>query len=88
LRDKKNNKQQQQYNTIARFFDNSIIKMFHRLRQLTAGDASQGWQSNDFFDVVIVGSAVPEITGRYLSNLPSILGLNIFACLFSGISIS
>ncbi len=37
--------------------------------QLTAGDASQGWQSNDFFDVVIVGSAVPEITGRYFHLL-------------------
>jgi protein-L-isoaspartate(D-aspartate) O-methyltransferase len=37
--------------------------------QLEVGDASQGWQSNDFFDVVIVGSAVPEITGRYFHLL-------------------
>lgn len=29
------------------------------------GDATEGWQSNDFFDVVIVGSSVPKITGRY-----------------------
>ncbi|VVH59619.1 Protein-L-isoaspartate O-methyltransferase (EC [uncultured Gammaproteobacteria bacterium] len=37
--------------------------------QLTLGDGSQGWQSNDFFDVVIVGSAVPDITGRYFHLL-------------------
>ncbi len=37
--------------------------------QLEIGDASQGWQSNDFFDVVIVGSAVPKIIGRYFHLL-------------------
>lgn len=36
---------------------------------LTTGDASQGWQSNDFFDVVIVGSSVPKITKRYFHLL-------------------
>lgn len=36
---------------------------------LEVGDASKGWQSNDFFDVVIVGSSVPEITGRYFHLL-------------------
>jgi predicted RND superfamily exporter protein len=34
LCDKKANKQQQQYNAVARFFDNGIIKIFHRLRLL------------------------------------------------------
>lgn len=33
------------------------------------GDASQGWHSNDFFDVVVVGSSVPKITGRYFHLL-------------------
>ena len=37
--------------------------------QLEVGDASQGWHSNDFFDIVIVGSAVPKITGRYFHLL-------------------
>jgi protein-L-isoaspartate(D-aspartate) O-methyltransferase len=37
--------------------------------QLEVGDASKGWSSNDFFDVVIVGAAVPEITGRYFHLL-------------------
>ncbi|MBT3195312.1 MAG: protein-L-isoaspartate O-methyltransferase [Candidatus Ruthia sp.] len=37
--------------------------------QLEVGDASKGWNSNDFFDVVIVGAAVPEITGRYFHLL-------------------
>jgi len=37
--------------------------------QLEVGDASKGWNSNDFFDVVIVGSAVPKITGRYFHLL-------------------
>jgi protein-L-isoaspartate O-methyltransferase len=40
--------------------------------QLEVGDGSQGWQSNDFFDVVIVGSAVPDInfnTGNRLTKL-------------------
>ncbi|SFV86968.1 Protein-L-isoaspartate O-methyltransferase [hydrothermal vent metagenome] len=36
---------------------------------LEVGDASKGWQSNDFFDVVIVGSSVPKITGRYFHLL-------------------
>ncbi len=36
---------------------------------LRVGDASEGWQSNNFFDVVIVGSAVPKITGRYFHLL-------------------
>ncbi|RUA06693.1 MAG: protein-L-isoaspartate(D-aspartate) O-methyltransferase [Gammaproteobacteria bacterium] len=36
---------------------------------LEVGDASEGWQSNDFFDVVIVGSSVPKITGRYFHLL-------------------
>ncbi|SHE21297.1 Protein-L-isoaspartate O-methyltransferase [Bathymodiolus brooksi thiotrophic gill symbiont] len=37
--------------------------------QLEVGDASQGWQSNDFFDVVIISSAVPKITGHYFHLL-------------------
>ena len=37
--------------------------------QLEVGDASQGWHANDFFDIVIVGSAVPKITGRYFHLL-------------------
>ncbi len=37
--------------------------------QLTVGDGSQGWTSNEFFDVVIVGAAVPKITGRYFHLL-------------------
>ncbi len=37
--------------------------------QLEVGDASKGWTSNDFFDVVIVGTAVPKITGRYFHLL-------------------
>jgi len=37
--------------------------------QLEVGDASKGWNSNDFFDVVIVGAAVPKITGRYFHLL-------------------
>jgi len=36
---------------------------------LEVGDASKGWQSNNFFDVVIVGSSVPKITGRYFHLL-------------------
>ncbi len=36
---------------------------------LEVGDASKGWQSNDFFDVVIVSSSVPKITGRYFHLL-------------------
>jgi protein-L-isoaspartate(D-aspartate) O-methyltransferase len=36
---------------------------------LEVGDASKGWQSGDFFDVVIVGSSVPKITGRYFHLL-------------------
>lgn len=37
--------------------------------QLEVGDASKGWSSNDFFDVVVVGAAVPKITGRYFHLL-------------------
>jgi protein-L-isoaspartate(D-aspartate) O-methyltransferase len=37
--------------------------------QLEVGDASKGWASNDFFDVVVVGSSVPKITGRYFHLL-------------------
>ena len=37
--------------------------------QLEVGDASKGWTSNDFFDVVVVGSSVPKITGRYFHLL-------------------
>ncbi len=37
--------------------------------KLEVGDASKGWSSNDFFDVVIVGAAVPKITGRYFHLL-------------------
>lgn len=37
--------------------------------RLEVGDASQGWQSNDFFDVVIVSSAVPKITKHYFHLL-------------------
>lgn len=36
---------------------------------LEVGDASKGWTSSDFFDVVIVGSAVPKITDRYFHLL-------------------
>ena len=36
---------------------------------LEVGDASKGWNSDDFFDVVVVGSAVPKITGRYFHLL-------------------
>ena len=37
--------------------------------ELELGDASKGWASNDFFDVVVVGSSVPKITGRYFHLL-------------------
>lgn len=37
--------------------------------QLETGDASKGWHSNDFFDVVLVSAAVPKITGRYFHLL-------------------
>ena len=37
--------------------------------QLEIGDASSGWHSKDFFDIVVVGSAVPKITGRYFHLL-------------------
>jgi len=37
--------------------------------KLEVGDASKGWSSNDFFDVVMVGAAVPKITGRYFHLL-------------------
>ncbi len=34
------------------------------------GDASKGWQrSTDFFDVVIIGTSVPKITGRFFHLL-------------------
>ncbi|WP_024792130.1 protein-L-isoaspartate O-methyltransferase family protein [Candidatus Ruthturnera calyptogenae] len=36
---------------------------------LKVGDASKGWYSDDFFNVVIVGSSVPKITGRYFHLL-------------------
>ncbi|KAA0446918.1 MAG: protein-L-isoaspartate O-methyltransferase [Candidatus Thioglobus sp.] len=36
---------------------------------LEVGDASKGWRSKEFFDVVIVGSSVPKITGRYFHLL-------------------
>ncbi len=36
---------------------------------LKIGDVSKGWHSDDFFDVVIVGSSVPKITGRYFHLL-------------------
>ena len=34
--------------------------------RLEVGDATSGWTSNDFFDVVVIGSAVPKITTHYL----------------------
>ncbi len=37
--------------------------------KLEIGDASKGWTSPDFFDVVIVGCAVPKIIGRYFHLL-------------------
>lgn len=37
--------------------------------KLEVGDASKGWTSDDFFDVVVVGSSVPKITGRYFHLL-------------------
>lgn len=37
--------------------------------ELKVGDASEGWQSNSFFDVVIVGSSMPKIIKRYLHLL-------------------
>jgi len=37
--------------------------------KLEVGDASKGWSSNDFFDVVVVGASVPKITGRYFHLL-------------------
>lgn len=37
--------------------------------QLEVGDGSIGWTSKDFFDVVVVGAAVPKITGRYFHLL-------------------
>ena len=36
---------------------------------LIVGDASLGWQTNKFFDVVLVGASVPKITGRYFHLL-------------------
>lgn len=37
--------------------------------KLEVGDASKGWQSNEFFDVVVVGASVPKINGRYFHLL-------------------
>lgn len=37
--------------------------------QLEVGDGSIGWTSKGFFDVVVVGAAVPKITGRYFHLL-------------------
>ncbi|MBE8190390.1 MAG: protein-L-isoaspartate O-methyltransferase [Candidatus Thioglobus sp.] len=37
--------------------------------ELKVGDGSQGWAADDFFDVVVVGAAVPKITGRYFHLL-------------------
>jgi len=35
---------------------------------LEVGDASKGWQrSTDFFDVVVISTSVPKITGRFFS---------------------
>ena len=37
---------------------------------LEVGDASKGWQrSTDFFDVVVIGTSVPKITGRFFHLL-------------------
>jgi protein-L-isoaspartate(D-aspartate) O-methyltransferase len=36
---------------------------------LQIGDASKGWNSQAFFDVVVVGASVPKITGRYFHLL-------------------
>ncbi|MBT4182104.1 MAG: protein-L-isoaspartate(D-aspartate) O-methyltransferase, partial [Candidatus Thioglobus sp.] len=37
---------------------------------LEVGDASKGWQrSTDFFDVVVISTSVPRITGRFFHLL-------------------
>ncbi len=53
---------------------------------LEVGDASRGWNSDDFFDVVVVGSAVPKITGRYFHLLN--VGGRIFVIEGSGSAMS
>ncbi|MDC0446837.1 protein-L-isoaspartate O-methyltransferase [Gammaproteobacteria bacterium] len=37
--------------------------------KLEVGDASNGWDSTEFYDVVVVGASVPKITGRYFHLL-------------------
>lgn len=51
------------------------------------GDASKGWQrSTDFFDVVIIGTSVPKITGRFFHLLN--VGGRIFVVEGSGKAMS
>ncbi len=51
--------------------------------ELIVGDASKTWQSDKFYDVVVVGCAVPKIIGRYFHLLN--LGGRIFVIEGSGI---
>ncbi len=53
---------------------NSAQQKFKKLNisniTLEVGDASKGWKrSTDFFDVVVIGTSVPKITGRFFHLL-------------------
>ncbi len=53
------NKAQEKINTLN--IDNA---------QLEVGDASKGWQrSTDFYDIVVISTSVPKITGRFFHLL-------------------